>query len=107
MFARLSGKLQQVLDALAVEADDDLIADDQSGGGAALIDLDQFMQPLGILGDVLVLEVNLVGREKLSRSAAGRSAGLSVEHHALRGHALSYSWVSAATGSAAAARSAG
>ena len=76
--------LQHLFQLVAVEADDDFLADDDGGGHAAPVYLHQVLERLVIARHVQLLEIRAFGQEILSQCAAGRSGGLHV-HEDLAG----------------------
>ena len=82
-------QLQELIQLVGVEADDDLVADDQGGGHAAAVDFHQIFQRLVILGDVKLLELDAFGQEILSQYEAGGSGGLGIKQNPRLLHGLS------------------
>jgi hypothetical protein len=80
---RLSGKPEQLRQALAVEAHDDL-AVDQDGRRRVDVQAVQLVVVRLVLRDVALLEGNPVLAKELLRPAAEGSPGLRVDDHLLR-----------------------
>jgi hypothetical protein len=62
-----SGSAQRCVQAFRVEADHHLAVDDDGGGDAAAMDLDQVPQRLAVAGYVELLELHTLGQEILSQ----------------------------------------
>jgi hypothetical protein len=65
---------QQFVDAAPIEADDDLVADDDRRGAAALVSANQLLQRRCVLRDVAFDEVDALLRKILFRAMARASA---------------------------------
>ena len=66
-----------------IKTDHDLIADDNGGGGTAVIGPDQFKYRLLVAAHVFDFELDPSLREVGLSRMAGRSAGLAVNHNLL------------------------
>ena len=76
----------QLLEPVGVEADHDLIADDDRGRGAALILLHHLAHGAKVTTHVAQLELNASLREEGFRPIAGWSTGLAEQQDAFCGH---------------------
>jgi hypothetical protein len=74
---------EQFVDAGPVKANDDLIADDDGRGAAALVRFNQLLQRRGVLRDVPFDEADALLRKILFRAMAGASAVCGVDFNAL------------------------
>jgi hypothetical protein len=81
--ARLRGGAEEFVDAIGVESDDDLIANDDGGSHTAVVGTDQFEYGTLVAADVAVFEIDTSAREVGLKGAARRSAGLGENNHLL------------------------
>jgi len=77
---------KQFVDAAPVKADDDLIADDDGRGTAALVGPNQLLQRRRVLGDIALDEIGAFLRKILFRGMARASPIGGVDFNRLFGH---------------------
>jgi hypothetical protein len=80
---------KQFVDTAPVKADDDLVADDDGRGAAALVRPNQLLQRRGVLRDVALDKVDPFLRKILFRRMAGASTVGGVDFDRLVGHITS------------------